>query len=155
MSYTNTKIMRFADEHGVFHTIRPPREILTNDVKAKLLLTLQRSDIKIERHALVDKGIFNVKDFKDNVLFTYVNGWKAGRYTIEMANPDIQKAPITVADVDWFESDKCTTVSQQNVFDVFKALMTRASELAKVESAIKQIQRQKDALVDDYWPKIK
>ena len=111
-------------------TDRTPAKKLNPFVKSKLLATLKRDDITIEKNQDWGSDTYIVKDSKATVLFSYHNVWDYGYYYITVGN-------IVIAETDWFENDGHTNAEQQSIFDIFNAITEKYRELQLIKDAAK------------------
>ena len=107
---------------------RIPAKKLNPFIKAQLLTTLKRDDIVIETKHSPGSDDYYVKDNSNKVLFSFDNGWDYGFYSITLGG-------TVVAAMDWFENDNYTNADQQSIFDVLKAIQTKAHEQSVIEKA--------------------
>jgi hypothetical protein len=120
-------------------TNRIPQKPLNKFVKAQLLATLKRDDIKITFKAEPGVTTTTVSDSMGNPLFVYENAWDYGYYNIQVPDSKTKGDTIMIAEMDWYESDDNTNTQQQDIFDISKALETRRHELETIEEDRKNL----------------
>lgn len=121
--------------NGKERTSRIPQKPLNPIVKATLLTTLKRNDIKITRKATPGDDIYTVTDAAGKMLFSYGNAWDYGYYRIYVANQNQGAEPIMVAEMDWYEGDGYTNPQQQDIFDIAHAMQEKSRELDRINEA--------------------
>lgn len=114
-------------------TNRIPQKPLNKFVKAQLLATLKRDDIKITFKAEPGVTTTTVSDSKGNPLFIYENAWDYGYYNIQVPDSTAKGKTIMIAEMDWYESDDNTNTQQQDIFNIADALHARRLELEAIE----------------------
>ncbi len=93
-----------------------------------LLSILEQDDISIDADHLSSMDIYTIQNSNEQKLFTFVNAWGYGRYTIEFNGN-------TIADIGYKKNKKRKpSDEQQIVLDIFNKIIEKDKILKSVPS---------------------